>query len=309
MGDEENPDEKAYTIIKYLEDGQVITEHNSRNYTGRASVTYANQDRYEGDFKDGLREGNGTYTYFKEEGPGNRYEGEWLANKKHGIGKMTFGGVGEYFGRFENGKRHGEGVFKYNKTGNVYSGSWKYGIKNGHGEFIFNDTKMKIAGNWDNGKITQGKWIFPNGTYFEGPFVNNYPKGEGVWHFVNGNTVKGDFSQELKDNDNPEPEGDEDNAQITVVNWKTNPEVVDPTRELYHDEPTLELPPEEEEKKEEEKKEEENKEGENKEGEINEEEKKDENIEGSPEGEAKPDEEPNPEGEEGGAIDEEGGGD
>ena len=55
MGDEENPDEKAYTIIKYLEDGQVITEHNSRNYTGRGSVTYANQDRYEGDFKDGLR--------------------------------------------------------------------------------------------------------------------------------------------------------------------------------------------------------------------------------------------------------------
>ena len=52
MGDEENPDEKAYTIIKYLEDGQVITEHNSRNYTGRGSVTYANQDRYEGDFKD-----------------------------------------------------------------------------------------------------------------------------------------------------------------------------------------------------------------------------------------------------------------
>ena len=36
-----------------------------------------------------------------------------MANKKHGIGKMTFGVEGEYFGRFENGKRHGEGVFKY----------------------------------------------------------------------------------------------------------------------------------------------------------------------------------------------------
>ena len=151
-----------------------------------------------------------------------------MANKKHGIGKMTFGVEGEYFGIFENGKRHGEGVFKYKKTNNVYSGSWKYGVKHGKGEFIFNATKMKIAGEWDNGKIVTGKWIFPNGTYFEGPFVNNYPKGEGVWHFLNGNTVKGEFTQELKDN--PDAEADAEETQITVISWKTNPEIVDPTR-------------------------------------------------------------------------------
>ena len=103
MWDEENPDEKAYTIIKYLEDGQKIQEHNSRNYTGRADVKYANNDTYSGDFKDGLREGNGTYTYHKEEGgeetaniPNNQYQGEWLVNKKHGIGTMIYGAIGEY---------------------------------------------------------------------------------------------------------------------------------------------------------------------------------------------------------------------
>ena len=246
MGDEENPDENAYTITKYLEDGQTITEHNSRNYTGKASVVYATKDKYEGDFKDGLREGVGTYTYFKEEGPQNKYEGEWLQNKKHGIGKMIYGGVGEYFGRFENGKRHGEGVFKYKKNGNVYSGSWKYGVKHGHGEFIFEKTKMKIAGEWENGKILKGKWIFPNGTYFEGPFVNNFPKGEGVWHFTNGNTVKGSFGQELKDNPNPEENAEEgeDNSQITVINWVTDPQITDPTRDLYKVEETLLLPDE-----------------------------------------------------------------
>ena len=82
---EENPEDVAYTIVKYLEDGQTITEHSSRNYTGKASVDYATKDKYEGDFKDGLREGVGTYTYFKEEGPQSKYEGEWLQNKKHGI--------------------------------------------------------------------------------------------------------------------------------------------------------------------------------------------------------------------------------
>ena len=143
---------------------------------------------------------------------------------------MLFGKVGEYFGRFENGKRHGEGVFKYFKTNNVYSGSWKYGIKHGKGEFIFNATKMKIAGQWENGKIVQGKWIFPNGTYFEGPFVNNYPKGQGVWHFLNGNIIKGEFTQELKDNPNPEEGAEEEDAQITEVSFKTDPQIIDPTR-------------------------------------------------------------------------------
>ena len=88
MRDEENPDEKAYTIIKYLEDGQKIQEHNCRNYSGRADVKYANNDTYSGDFKDGLSEGNGTYTYHKEEGgeetvniPNNQYQGEWLVNR------------------------------------------------------------------------------------------------------------------------------------------------------------------------------------------------------------------------------------
>ncbi len=88
---EENQDENDYIITKYLEDGQTLTEHSSRNYTGKASVIYATKDRYEGDFKDGLREGVGTYSYFKEEGPQNKYEGEWIQNKKHGIGKMVYG--------------------------------------------------------------------------------------------------------------------------------------------------------------------------------------------------------------------------
>ena len=125
---------------------------------------------------------------------------------------MTFDDKGEYFGRFENGKRHGEGVFKYKKTGNTYSGSWKYGKKHGKGEFIFNDTKMKIAGEWEDGKIVSGKWVFPNGTYFEGKFEHNYPKGEGVWHFSNGRELRGEFTQAI---------ADEEGNERVMINWNT----------------------------------------------------------------------------------------
>ena len=109
-----------------------------------------------------------------------------ISKQKYVIGTMIYGAIGDYFGRFENGKRNGEGVFKDKKMEMyiLFLGNMELNMVM---ENLFNDTKMKIAGNWENGKINHGKWIFPNGTYFESPFVNNYPQGEGVWHFINGN--------------------------------------------------------------------------------------------------------------------------
>ena len=210
MSEEEQPVAKEYVITKYGDDGKPYQDKSSKDYTGKAQVQYTNGDTYDGDFKDGVRDGEGTYTYSEA---GNKYEGQWKDNLKSGIGKMTFGGDGEYYGHFENGKRWGEGVYKYLKTKDLYSGSWKNGLKHGKGTFIFFDTKMKIVGDWSNGQIINGKWIFANGTYFEGLFENNFPKGEGLWHFYNGNVVKGEFTHEIKD-----VEGKED----IFINWESN---------------------------------------------------------------------------------------
>lgn len=207
----EEQEQKEYIITKYPEDGsQPIQDKSSLDYTGRAQVQYPNGDIFDGFFQNGLKHGVGTYTY----SDGNKFEGEWKDNKKTGIGKMTYGAYAEYNGHFENGKRDGEGVYKFLKSGDLYSGSWKNGMKHGRGTFIFSDTRMKIVGDWSNGQITQGKWIFSNGTYFEGRFENNFPKGEGVWHFVNGNTVKGEFTQEMRDAVGRD-------GKETVINWRT----------------------------------------------------------------------------------------
>ena len=66
--------------VKY----KLRTENNeektsSRGFTGQGTATYENQDIYEGDFIDGIREGTGIYRYNKT---GNRYEGGWLENKR-----------------------------------------------------------------------------------------------------------------------------------------------------------------------------------------------------------------------------------
>lgn len=75
---------------------------------------------------------------------GDKFEGEWLKNLKHGIGRMNFAAEGEFYGRFENGKKNGEGVFTYKKTKDIYSGSWRNGKKHGKGTYIFDATKMKV---------------------------------------------------------------------------------------------------------------------------------------------------------------------
>ena len=47
---------------------------------------YPNGDRYEGEWKDGVPNGNGKMTYAS----GGIYIGNWLSGNKHGEGKMTY---------------------------------------------------------------------------------------------------------------------------------------------------------------------------------------------------------------------------
>ena len=171
-------------------DGQTLTT--AEGFTGTAkSVTYPNGDTYAGDFEEGQRCGDkGTYTYAAaaEGAEVEKYEGAWSGNQKHGIDKQNYAGLGQYYGHWENGEKHGEGVMIYTNK-DIYSGQWKDGKKHGQGTYIFEETKEKFVGQFRAGNIVQGRWYYPNGTYFEGNFDNNMPKGTGKWHFHNGNTV------------------------------------------------------------------------------------------------------------------------
>lgn len=203
---EQPPAGGEYTLTK--ENGE--TGKSSRDYTGKGKATYPNGDIYDGEFVKGLREGKGKYTYAN----GDEYDGEFKENNKHGIGRIVYktGGEakGEYYGRWVAGKKQGDGVFKYiNKD--IYSGYWKNGKKDGKGTYIFADTGTKVGfsllffnckspqqittpkliGEWAGGEFVKGKWMLTNGTYFEGVFDKNMPKGTGKWVFSTGNQVAG----------------------------------------------------------------------------------------------------------------------
>ena len=205
---EEDDGAQKYRFV--TENGEVKTT--SRNQTGLADVTYPNNDMYIGYFTNGNRDGSGVYRYFAN---GDKYDGDWKVNFRHGIGTMTYNGKGAYQGYWENGRRHGEGVFTY-INGDVYSGWWRFGEKEGTGTYAQKSTGMKLFGEWKNGEIKSGKWIYPNGTYYEGDFANNKPDGKGVWFFKNGNIMNGRYEQKEKEageGDEEEPVAEEEEGE------------------------------------------------------------------------------------------------
>ena len=42
---------------------------------------------------------------------------------------------------------------------------------------------QKLTGEWNENQILQGKWVFPNGTIYEGQFKGNKPNGNGIFLF------------------------------------------------------------------------------------------------------------------------------
>ena len=102
------------------------------------------------------------------------------------------------------------------ENGDIYSGNWKAGKKDGKGTYVFEKTGMKFIGIFRGGEIVAGKWLYPNGSFFDGKFQGNQPKGDGKWCFSNGNVVEGVYTQTKK----VESVGDD-----VELSWKTTSDI------------------------------------------------------------------------------------
>jgi len=193
----------------YVKGSDKPREEGSKWYTGEGKANYVNQDTYDGTFVEGVRSGKGLYTFKKN---GDTYEGFYELNKKQGFGKMTYMSGkseeeegeaedeaapergGTYLGFYSGGQRDDEGTFTY-VNGDIYVGQWKAGKKHGQGTYTYAKDDTKLVGEWEGGKITSGKWVFPDGTFYCGKFRYNKPFGKGVWVFRNGNQLTGEYKQ------------------------------------------------------------------------------------------------------------------
>ena len=68
---------------------------------------------------------------------GSKYEGQFKARKRNGVGIMTYKDGSKYEGQWEHGKRSGEGVLwitEGKKLRKSYIGLWDDDRRNGKGE-------------------------------------------------------------------------------------------------------------------------------------------------------------------------------
>jgi len=209
--------------------GQVVNNESVTEQQEHRCV-YPNGDVYDGSFlvdkfrpigpanyRLERRHGDGVYT----EADGSRYEGNWKTGVRHGQGVQWWALSGdEYQGEWQNDRRHGQGRHCC-ADGRVYSGSWAEDREEGRGRLVDADNSA-FEGNflrgrfhgpgtkvWPNGQRYKGEWkdgkkhgrgilSCPDGSFYKGEFVEDQMRGVGLLqHAAGGVCYHGEFSENL----------------------------------------------------------------------------------------------------------------
>jgi hypothetical protein len=110
----------SYTDQDDGDAGTYLGECLKETPNGRGEVSYYNGDSLQGDFKNGIVDGAGTY----RSSGGNRYEGGFQEGKRHGKGVYTWAQGSTYSGQWTDDERHGSGVFTWS-NGNRFEGEFR----------------------------------------------------------------------------------------------------------------------------------------------------------------------------------------
>ena len=117
---------------------------------GVASWTWPNGNRYDGEFRDGKKNGHGVITRPN----GDRYDGEFRDGKNNGHGALTLANGVRYDGGFRDDKYNGRGVMTW-PNGDRYDGEFLDDKRNGYGVYTRTNGERR-AGQWHDGQFAGG---------------------------------------------------------------------------------------------------------------------------------------------------------
>ena len=144
--------------------------------------------KYEGEFKDGLKQGTGKYEWEN----GDRYEGTFAEDRPHGTGKYQFANGDTYEGEVKAGVVAGRGIY-VTRSGDRIEGSFAAGLANGIGNYRF-ASGDRYEGEMAGGRLQgKGRYYAKNGDRIEAQFVDGRAQGKGAYHFSNGDRYEGDL--------------------------------------------------------------------------------------------------------------------
>jgi len=175
---------------------------NDRFWDGSGTVYIKDSDgvtlRYEGEYKNGKRNGFGKMRYTD-----SSYEGQWVDNMRSGPGKLIWDNGGQWEGDFQNDiPWEGSGTI-YSKDSNGftlrYEGEYKNGKRNGFGKREY--ARCVFEGQWVDGtRNGPGKLTWNDGGQWEGDFKDNSPwNGSGTIYIQKSNEERLRFDGEHKD--------------------------------------------------------------------------------------------------------------
>ena len=144
--------------------------------------------KYEGEFADGLKQGEGTYLWEN----GDRYQGHFTSDRPDGRGRYQFANGDAYEGEVKLGVIAGRGSY-VSKNGDVFDGSFSNGKPHGVGVYRY-ASGDRYEGEMDMGRPHgKGRYYSKNGDRFEVAFVDGKPQGRGVYFFSSGDRYEGDI--------------------------------------------------------------------------------------------------------------------
>lgn len=183
----QNKDDKAQK-----NKGDAETKENNDNNNDKKNkserLVYKNGSIYEGEIKNGKREGYGVYLG----STGYKYEGYFKDDKQNGKGKEVSSNGSVYEGDFVDGLKSGKGKLTF-ASGNIYEGEFKDGLRNGYGKMTYKNGNFYEGDFVDEKFEGQGVFTSASGYEYEGEYKANKENGIGKATYANGDRYFGEF--------------------------------------------------------------------------------------------------------------------
>ena len=170
---------------------------------GQGTFVYPSGAKYIGNFKNGEIHGIGVCYYTD----GSKFSGEWKNRYPDGKGTRTYADGTKRTGQWKKGKpvdENGNILEEFiaakkeeqqDDGTNIQSGCLSGDCKTGGGIFAYPDGS-KYEGNFVNGKFAgNGTFYFANGDQYVGAFKDNYPHGTGIRRHADGSVESGDWRE------------------------------------------------------------------------------------------------------------------
>ena len=171
----------AQTSLKECPDSQ-----NARWHNCFGTYTYANGNKYVGEFKDHKRNGQGTLTYPH----GAKYVGEHKDNSINGQGTMTFPNGAKYAGEFKDSKFNGQGTTTFT-DGAKYVGGRKDDKLNGQVSVNYANGDSFTGHYVSDKRSGQGTYVWKDWSKYVGQWKDGLPTADGILTSASGAAITG----------------------------------------------------------------------------------------------------------------------